>query len=157
MFLEIQFHDNDFIMPMMDALEQVWEMVKQNGHMESPEQEAYYTFKRLEENGLLFPIIHRLIVLNILKGKVENIIRFIPSSWSSINESQKNKIASWIDHKTNKSLPMCKDIIGQRKDGLTYTEYFSDMKVVIRRTLSSEDTNGEHAWLDLYTGYIFAK
>jgi hypothetical protein len=131
-FLQVKFHDNDFIIPMNEALEELYANIKAyNG-----QNEVIKAFKYLNEKELLKPMIHRLWVLKSLARDVESMTRHLKSE--TIYTDQ---------------VPWIKDEI-QEPIKETYTKYFEGFDIEFHTHLNEAWNNGEDSWLNLHTGEV---
>ena len=132
MFLQVKFHDNDFIIPMNEALEELYANIKiYNG-----QEEVIKAFKYLNKEGLLRSMIHRLWVLRSLARDVESMTKHLKS------ETIYTNLAPWVKDEIQKPIKE------------TYTKYFDGFDIEFHTHLNEAWNNGEDAWLNLHTGEI---
>jgi hypothetical protein len=73
-YLEIAYGDNDFCIPVKEALKKIWEFVNGNIHNWKGRTEEE-VFVYLHKAGLLEPMIARLIDLEYMANEVDHITR----------------------------------------------------------------------------------
>lgn len=132
MYLELKFHDNDFSIPMFEAISELYKYIKENNYDKKPLD----IFKGLHNANQLIPMINRLCVLRTLAREVETMTRAIKDEgvWETFK-------APWLDN----LVPISEK----------YTEYFRrDLCVEFHEKRHNEFQNGEHIWLDLDSGKV---
>lgn len=138
-FLRVSFGDNDFGIPVQDALKRIWaDVYRNNAHLIDPAWRGHdhefislsEMFHALDKVGALHPMIARAVDCENHYSEVESATRGL--------HSQK---FPWDDKVVSKSF-----------ESITDTYLSTDLS--FHSEVSEEGANGEEAWLDLETGKV---
>jgi len=135
MYLEIKFHDNDFTFPLQEALEFLWEYIKDNNGKYFSNGTPEKPFLYLHKANQLIPLINRTWALTTLLREVETMTR-------NIDEGGVNKYSKvdWLEKE-----------VGPIQE--THSKYLNEFDIEFHEEKNNEDQNGEHGWLNLTTGH----
>ena len=141
MFLEVQFSDNDFGLPLVAALKRLWGWVhKNNTYMIVAGFSARTVpqmFEELHKAEVLEGMIKRLFVCETLAFDIEFATRGLAEERINTQWIQMTKRFATISHKE-----------------LDKTQSYLQISVCLHDTndFTKEWQNAEHAWLNLETG-----